>query len=522
LGFECGPAWLGCGPRTQSTNCGDCATGSVCNVAFNRCEPSPVSAGGKCVPKASKDLCAAAGAECGYISDGCGGTVKCGDCPVGSSCATGGIANRCGPLETPWQCTVEQRECGKTAGTCGGKQYDCGTCPKPEVCNDNGKCGPPCTPALPPAASQVACGTFDDGCKGKISKACPLTAQGAKQVCKADGTCCAPKTCAVDYKNQCGTGLPDGCGSTLNCACATGSVCSTKTSAVTGSCCKKRDCSFYPGQCGTLPDGCGGTIACGCAGQSCKLAAGAVSGTCCSLPQCSGQCNVTLSNACGSTTCSTASCGANNACDTSTNTCCALPSCSGACNTTVSNACGSRTCGNCGAGQVCDPTSHTCCALPTCNGACGTTVSNACGSVDCTCPSNAQCQANHTCCAPRTCGGFYAGKCGTKLDDGCGGTIDCGCSGTSNVCSTSAANTPGKCSCPTLLTCAAYPNQCGDFPNGCGGTLHCTCADHGLPAYQTCGGSAQSGVCGCTKSACAGRCGRVDDGCGGQLDCGPC
>jgi len=220
LGFECGPAWLGCGPRAQSTNCGDCATGSVCNVAFNRCEPSPVSAGGKCVPKAAKDLCAAASAECGYISDGCGGTVKCGDCPVGSSCATGGIANRCGPLETPWQCTVEQRECGKTAGTCGGKQYDCGTCPKPEVCNDNGKCGPPCTPALPPAAGQVACGTFDDGCKGKINKTCPVTAQGAKQVCKTDGTCCAPKTCAADYKNQCGAGLPDGCGSTLNCACA--------------------------------------------------------------------------------------------------------------------------------------------------------------------------------------------------------------------------------------------------------------------------------------------------------------
>jgi hypothetical protein len=72
------------------------------------------------------------------------------------------------------------------------------------------------------------------------------------------------------------------------------------------------------------------------------------------------------------------------------------------------------------------------------------------------------------------------------------------------------------------LTCAAYPNQCGDFANGCGGTLHCTCADHGLPAYQKCGGGAQSGVCGCTKSACSGRCGRVDDGCGGQLDCGAC
>jgi hypothetical protein len=43
-----------------------------------------------------------------------------------------------------------------------------------------------------------------------------------------------------------------------------------------------------------------------------------------------------------------------------------------------------------------------------------------------------------------------------------------------------------------------------------------------LPAYQTCGGGGESGVCGCTKSTCGGRCGTLDDGCGGQLDCGPC
>jgi hypothetical protein len=52
--------------------------------------------------------------------------------------------------------------------------------------------------------------------------------------------------------------------------------------------------------------------------------------------------------------------------------------------------------------------------------------------------------------------------------------------------------------------------------------MRCTCADQGRPAYETCGGGAESGVCGCTTKACAGRCGAVDDGCGGQLDCGPC
>jgi hypothetical protein len=436
LGFECGSAWLGCGPRTELTHCGDCATGMVCNDTLNRCEPAPAASGGTCVPQASKDLGAAANAECGYISDGCGGTVECGNCAKGLTCATGGIANRCGPPEEPWQCAVEDRQCGKTSLTCGGKQYTCGTCTKPDVCNENGKCGPPCTPALPPDASNVACGTFDDGCKGKISKACPESPQGTAQVCMADGSCCAPKTCAVEYKDQCGSALPDGCGSTLNCACAAGNACSSKTSGIAG--------------------------------------------TCCELPRCEGQCGVTLTNDCGSRAC------------------------------------------KCGSGQACDAESGTCCALPKCNDACNTTLSNDCGSVDCKCPATAVCGTDNTCCTPRTCGGFYAGNCGSDLDDGCGGTIDCACSGDGNVCSSAAANTPGTCSCPTLLTCAAYPNQCGELSNGCGGTIRCTCADQGRPAYETCGGGEESGVCGCTTKACSGRCGAVDDGCGGQLDCGPC
>ena len=526
LGYECGAAWLGCGDHKTSTNCGDCAKGSVCNAAYNRCEPAPAAAGGSCVPKSVSDLCAAENAQCGYISDGCGGTVKCGDCPVGQDCATDGIANRCGPPEAPWQCIVEQRECGQTMAQCGGKLVDCGTCAAPDVCNSNGKCGAPCVPKLPAEADAVSCGSFDDGCKGKLSKDCPLSPKGAKEVCKDDGSCCVAKTCADDYKDQCGTGLSDGCGSTVDCNCAAGSVCSAKTTATTGSCCQKHDCSFYPGQCGTLDDGCGGTISCGCGSQTCKKASGALSGTCCDLPVCNGQCNTTLSNACGSKTCSTTSCGSGKACDTTSDTCCALPVCNGACGVTLTNSCGSKVCSaDCGSNKACNTTSDTCCDLPKCGTACGKTLSNSCGSVDCKCTGTALCQGAagaQTCCTPRTCGGYYSGKCGTQLDDGCGGKIDCGCTGTGNVCSKTAANTAGACSCPTPKTCADFPEQCGGFPNGCGGTLNCTCADHGLPAYETCGGSQQSGVCGCTKNACGSHCGKVDDGCGGQIDCGPC
>jgi hypothetical protein len=383
LGFECGSAWLGCGPPTQVTHCGDCAAGTVCNVAFNRCEPAPAASGGQCVPKTSKELCTAANADCGYISDGCGGTVKCGDCPKGSSCATGGIANRCGPLEQPWQCALEERDCGKTSGTCGGKQYDCGACTKPEVCNENGKCGPPCTPALPPEASNVACGTFDDGCKGKVSKTCPVSEQGAQPVCTADGSCCTPKTCAVDYAGQCGSALPDGCGATLKCGCAAGSACSSTVSGVPG--------------------------------------------TCCELPACDGQCNVTLSNACGSRACK---CAAGQACDAVSQTCCVLPKCNGACGTTVSNDCGSVTC-TCAAAAICGA-DHTCCTPRTCasfySGKCGSKLDDGCGgTIDCACSgagkmcTSAVANTPGKCCTKGTC----SGRCGA-VDDGCGGQLDCG------------------------------------------------------------------------------------------------
>ena len=109
LGFECGAAWLGCGPRTEVTDCGDCAAGSVCNASFNRCEPAPATSGGNCVPKASKELCPAANADCGYISDGCGGHREVRRLPKGSSCAMGGIANRCGPLEHRAVCVRRAR-----------------------------------------------------------------------------------------------------------------------------------------------------------------------------------------------------------------------------------------------------------------------------------------------------------------------------------------------------------------------------------------------------------------------------
>jgi hypothetical protein len=40
--------------------------------------------------------CAKAGAQCGAIADGCGGTLDCGGCPQGQTCGGAGAANICG------------------------------------------------------------------------------------------------------------------------------------------------------------------------------------------------------------------------------------------------------------------------------------------------------------------------------------------------------------------------------------------------------------------------------------------
>jgi cellulase/cellobiase CelA1 len=45
-----------------------------------------------CVPR----TCASAGANCGSLSDNCGGTLSCGSCTAPDTCGGGGTANKCG------------------------------------------------------------------------------------------------------------------------------------------------------------------------------------------------------------------------------------------------------------------------------------------------------------------------------------------------------------------------------------------------------------------------------------------
>jgi photosystem II stability/assembly factor-like uncharacterized protein len=112
------------------------------------------SGGGHCVPVG----CADVGAVCGTITDGCGGTLTCGDCATGQTCGGAG-PNRCGTGAcVPKTCQQLNATCGRVSDGCAGV-VDCGTCA--------------CTPTTC-AAQNASCGTIDDGCGHTLDcGACP-------------------------------------------------------------------------------------------------------------------------------------------------------------------------------------------------------------------------------------------------------------------------------------------------------------------------------------------------------------
>ncbi len=116
---------------------GACARGSVCNgCGFNRCEPAPASEGGDCVPLGAEVACANAKAECGFISDGCGNVLDCGDCPS---------ARAAPPPYSPTRCSPPEETLGMSGRGAGvretsrapvvGRDSKCGSFGDGEMCN---------------------------------------------------------------------------------------------------------------------------------------------------------------------------------------------------------------------------------------------------------------------------------------------------------------------------------------------------------------------------------------------------
>jgi hypothetical protein len=421
MGMACGKVWLGCGATTQMTDCGGCAAGRVCNDAFNTCELQPVSAGGTCTPMTKAQACAGMGNQCGFVTDGCGKTVNCGDCPTGQECATGGVANRCNKPPRPAVCIAEGRECGTTIDAC-KSSVDCGSCSAGYKCSDAGKCEKVCVPKVcddlkgPPRV----CGwKVPDQCGGFLNcfDCWKDGADCADPDNDGQGLCCTPPT-ALPAGWECGRVTSD-CGASKDFTCPNGKGCGPDHKCCdlpTKSALNGADCGTATNTCGTKEFGCTGD------NQMCK------NGRCCTLP----------------TSAPAGTCG------------------------NITNDCGSRWIG-CPNGQDC--VNGKC--QNGCGNKCGTKLPNGLGgTMDCpcagtgnTCSSTAPGVAGTCSCPAKTCADF-AGQCGS-FANGCGATINCGCTNPSETCGGSGKT--NTCGC-TKATCAG---KCGIVDDKCGSTLNC-------------------------------------------------
>jgi hypothetical protein len=111
---------------------------------------APIKLGGgdasnHCVPSTCKEL----NANCGAVTDKkCGGVVQCGSCPGGETCGGGGVDNQCGQSGTAGEacakqtCASQKISCGPASDGCGGT-LSCGNCTSPQICGGAkpGECG---------------------------------------------------------------------------------------------------------------------------------------------------------------------------------------------------------------------------------------------------------------------------------------------------------------------------------------------------------------------------------------------
>jgi hypothetical protein len=145
---------------------------------------------------AGAQSCAAAGAECGPIGDGCGGVLQCGSCTLPQSCGGGGTPSVCGGAGcVPATCASLGVSCGPAGDGCGGL-LACGTCPAALACGGGGTpsvCGGT-SHCVPRTCASSDCGPIADGCGGLLQCA----------------TCTAPSICGGGGTPSVCGGAPDG------------------------------------------------------------------------------------------------------------------------------------------------------------------------------------------------------------------------------------------------------------------------------------------------------------------------
>jgi hypothetical protein len=204
--------------------CGGTCCASDAQVCFdNSC----------CAPK----TCAEQGANCGELSDTCGGALDCGTCNAPQTCGGGGIPNACGCTPT----TCQAGQCGQIVDGCGGN-LDCGGCGGGEQCLD-GICQAVCQPILaacdPNEPGGACCDDavcdFTRHCCFPTGAPCTLLVGGGYGCC--EGNNCVAQgnlgarfcvSCAGDFNHAFGG---DAC--TANSQC-----CSDFCHTPTGNCCE--------------------------------------------------------------------------------------------------------------------------------------------------------------------------------------------------------------------------------------------------------------------------------------------
>lgn len=223
-GAKCGPIGDGCGGTVE---CGDCPFPSTCGGGG-----VPYECGGTaaCTPAA----CDTIPANCGTQGDGCGKSITCGDPTTGActdpslTCGGGGVANVCGTGGGCQPATRTAACAGKTCGFVGdgcGGSINCGSCTAPQTCGGAGmafQCGTPSVGACTPKTCAnvltggANCGYISDGCGGTLScgtctkpgDTCgggTVTVPGKPNVCggAAAGPACTTALCMAQAASMC-------------------------------------------------------------------------------------------------------------------------------------------------------------------------------------------------------------------------------------------------------------------------------------------------------------------------------
>jgi hypothetical protein len=174
---------------TQSCCTGVCAKGTG---SFGTC----------CIPT----TCAAQGASCGTIPDGCGGTLDCGGCTSPNVCGAGGTPNACGA------CPTAETDCSGACSNTSSDNGNCGTCGN--VCTEGTDCqdgacikkcskDDDCTTAIISPSGEFCCSSDDqfrglcpyvDHCTARLAD----STEGCARKQQCENLCCCLEIFCVD------------------------------------------------------------------------------------------------------------------------------------------------------------------------------------------------------------------------------------------------------------------------------------------------------------------------------------